>query len=200
MSKDGERLAQKARTREAILNGARLLLMGGEPVTVTAAAARAGISKATAYRYFADPDLLAVEAGLSVEVLPYEKVVEGHAGTRDKLRAIGLYFIDLPLEHEAAFRRFLARSLDASTRTNEKQDISRGARRVAMFETALKSSPDPIDEYTARRLVAALTAATGVEPMIALLDVVSLDRAQVRETVLETTEALLDRLLPPDVR
>ena len=60
------RTAQKARTREALLDATRSLIADGIPVTVQRAADEAGISKATAYRYFSDPSLLVAEAGLKV--------------------------------------------------------------------------------------------------------------------------------------
>ncbi|MBF9036295.1 TetR family transcriptional regulator [Rhodobacterales bacterium HKCCE2091] len=192
-----ERRAQKARTREALLAGARALLADGEAVTVTAAAARAGISKATAYRYFSDPALLAVEAGLAVEVLPYAQVVNGAVTVRDKLRAISLYIFDLSVSHEAAFRQFLARNLDAWA-ADPGPRTRRGARRVAMFERALADLPVPIDPARKAALVNGLTAATGTEAMIALLDTAETDRDTARATVLDTAEALMDRHLGPE--
>ena len=196
MPKDTERRAQKARTREAILAGARALLADGQAVTVTAAAERAGISKATAYRYFSDPAVLAAEAGLAVEVLPYETVIEGAVTLREKLRAISLYIYDLSVENEGAFRQFLARNLDAWA-TNPGVNERRGARRVAMFERALADLPEPIDPARQRLFVNALTMATGAEAMIALYDIAQADPAAARAAVADTAEALIDRHLGP---
>ncbi|WP_138473472.1 TetR family transcriptional regulator, partial [Poseidonocella sp. HB161398] len=93
------RTAQKERTRQAILDGARTLMQEGQPVTVAAAAERHGISKATAYRYFSDAAVLAAEAGLDIAVAGYEEITAGAADLRGKLRAISLYFFDLSLAH-----------------------------------------------------------------------------------------------------
>ena len=106
------RTAQKARTREALLDATRSLIADGIPVTVQRAADEAGISKATAYRYFSDPSLLVAEAGLALEVAPYEDVVAGCDTPRARALAVSLYIFDLSVAHEAAFRNFLARNLD----------------------------------------------------------------------------------------
>jgi len=180
---------KRSRTREAILAGARALMARGEPVTVAAAAAEQGISRATAYRYFSDPQVLASEAGLAVEVLDYASIVEGADGARARTLAVSLYIFDLSLAHEAAFRQFLARNLDAWL--SEGPRDRRGARRVEMFRRALAGAG--LNPAREARLVAALTAATGTEAMIALIDIARVDPDVARETVAEIAEALLDR-------
>src|ERR1700704_5927639 len=49
---NGGRLAQKRRTREALIVAARQLVASGDAPTVEAAAGGASISRTTAYRYF----------------------------------------------------------------------------------------------------------------------------------------------------
>src|SRR4051794_23867782 len=57
---DTGRSAQKRRTRDALVAAARQELAGGRPVTVESAATAAGVSRTTAYRYFANHrDLIA---------------------------------------------------------------------------------------------------------------------------------------------
>lgn len=181
--------SKRSRTREAILAGARALMARGEAVTVAAAAAEQGISRATAYRYFSDPQVLASEAGLAVEVLPYETIVAGAEGPRARILAISLYIFDLSVAHEAAFRQFLARNLDAWVAEGPRD--RRGARRVEMFRRALDDAGlAPADR---KRLVTALTAATGTEAMIALYDIAQVDPGPARAAVAEIAEALLDR-------
>jgi AcrR family transcriptional regulator len=189
-----ERRAQKSRTREAILAAARELLAEGQAVTLNAAARRAGVSRATAYRYFSDPSVLAAEAGLALEVRSYETITRGCAGTRERLVAIAIYFFDLALEHEVEFRAFLSRWLDA-WRPAE-QTVSRGARRVAMFERALDEGPERLAPAQREALVRSLTVNTGTEAMIALLDVARADREAARQCVAETAVVLIDRYLP----
>jgi len=191
----GERRAQKSRTREALLAAARRLIERGAPVTVPATAAEAGISKATAYRYFSDASVLAAEAGLALAARPYEEIVAEAVGARARTRAVALHFFDLALAHEAAFRRFLARSLDAWSA--DYGAPPRGARRPEMFRRALAGERVRLGEARLERLVAALTAASGAEAMIALRDVAGTTPEAGRAAVAETVEALLDRHLGP---
>jgi AcrR family transcriptional regulator len=195
--KSTERTAQKARTREALLAAAREILAEGGAPTVTSAAARAGISKATAYRYFSDPAELVAEAGLAVAVLPYEEVVAGAGTTRERLRAISAYIFDLSVAHEAGFRQFLARNLDAWL-ADPQPRTRRGARRVQMFDRALDDHATAIAPETRRQLVLSLSTATGSEAMIALFDVAEVDPETARRTVLDICDALIDRHLGPD--
>lgn len=180
---------KRSRTREAILAGARRLMARGEAVTVSAAAAEEGISRATAYRYFSDPQVLASEAGLAVEVLPFDEVVKDQTGPRARTLAVSRYIFDLSVNHEAAFRQFLARNLDAWLAEGPRD--RRGARRVEMFDLALSDAS--LDKAARRRLVTALTAATGSEAMIALHDIARVDTDTARAAVIEIAEALLDR-------
>ncbi|WP_186399101.1 TetR/AcrR family transcriptional regulator [Stappia sp. P2PMeth1] len=195
MTATRERISQKSRTREAILAGARALIERGEPVTVTAAAAESGISKATAYRYFSDPAVLAAEAGLAVEVRDYAEIVQGCDTPRAKVLAVSLYMFDLALAHEPAFRQFLARSLDCWLAEGGTKAPLRGARRVAMFEAALAGHRPALPADRLALLVGALSAATGTEAMIALTDVARLSPDMARQALREMTEAILDRFL-----
>jgi AcrR family transcriptional regulator len=190
-----ERHAQKARTREALLAGARALLAEGGTVSVTAAARRAGISKATAYRYFSDPAVLAAEAGLAVQVKPYDEIVAGATTPRARVHAVSLYILNLSLAHEAAFRQFLARSLDAIAADADAPTGRRGARRVEMFRRALAPERQRLGPEAHDRLVRALSTATGTEAMIALLDVAGTDRDGAETAVGDMTDAVLDRFL-----
>lgn len=191
------RTAQKDRTRKALLDGARQLMQQGKPVTVAAAGEVHGISKATAYRYFSDPAMLVAEAGLDLEVQSYEAVTAGATGLRDRLRRISLYFFDLALENEAGFRKFVGLTLMAWTPDEATRPARRGARRVAMYQQALRDDAEGLAPDQQDRLIRALSSATGTEAMIALLDIVGVDRAQARETVGDVADAVLDRFLAP---
>lgn len=189
---------QKQRTREAILDGARVLMARGEPVSVAAAAAVHGVSRATAYRYFPDIRTLTVEAGLAAFVPAYEDVVAGAATTRERLMAIHRAMIALALEHEPAFRQFLAHTVEAP-----EDRRSRGARRINYFEQALKQGDAPLAERDRKRLVASLGAVSGIETVIALADVAGLARVRIGEIAAGMAAAILDSfpgLDGPDLR
>ncbi|WP_127557880.1 TetR/AcrR family transcriptional regulator [Nioella ostreopsis] len=189
------RTSQKERTRRAILDGARQLLSEGAPVTVAAAAERHGVSKATAYRYFSDPDILVSEAMLDIEVKSYEDITRNANSLRERLLAINLYFLDLALENEMGFRQFLGRTLTVSASGTDK--VRRGARRISMYRQALADDDGGLSRTDQDALVRALAPATGIEAMTALLDVAGAEPEQAREAVSTMTLAILDRLLGP---
>lgn len=185
-----ERVEQKNRTREALLAGARTLMERGESMSVAGAAREAGVSKATAYRYFPDPATMAAEAGLAVRIAPYQEIVAGIDDLHERLVALTLSLFDLASDNEAAFRQFLARGLDGWLAG---QPTRRGARRVALYERALDEAAEAGEEVPAavrRPLVLALSAATGAEALIGLVDVAGASRAEARASV-ETTARML---------
>ncbi|MDH2327984.1 TetR/AcrR family transcriptional regulator [Cereibacter sp. SYSU M97828] len=184
-----QREEQKTRTRRSLVEAARRLLGRGEPLTIASAARECGISKASAYRYYSDPALLAAEAGLEVKMAPYEEIVAGADTTRDRLVAICLYNFDLAIANEAAFRAYLSLNLQAPP-----SDIPRrGARRIAAFLRALDAEGLPPEQ--ARRIAAALGTATGIEAMIALVDVAGCPAPKARGIVREMAEAICERML-----
>ncbi len=190
MSDRTERTNQKQRTRDAILDGARRLMRQGEPVTVAAAAAEHGISRATAYRYFSDPQALALEAGLATLVPPYEEVIAGTTDLRARLAAITAAMIRLTLENEAAFRQYLSHAMTATEGSG-----SRGARRVGYMTRALSELPHDLSSAQASDLVASLATVAGIEGLVALSDVAGQDRASAERLMREIADAILTRHL-----
>ncbi|WP_123642608.1 TetR/AcrR family transcriptional regulator [Histidinibacterium lentulum] len=188
-----ERTSQKQRTRDAILDGARQLMSRGEEVTIVAAAAEHGISRATAYRYFSDAHALTLEAGLATLVPPYETLVEGTTDVHARLMAICQGLVRLTLENETTFRQYLASAVVAT------EDIGkRGARRVAYMERALHDLPHGLPRRQQKELVALLCVATGIEAVIALLDVARVPREDVPRLLAVSAETILSRFLHPD--
>ncbi|MCC5987459.1 MAG: TetR family transcriptional regulator [Pararhodobacter sp.] len=192
MSDTTERTSQKQRTRDAILDGARRLLARGEAVTVAAAAAEHRISRATAYRYFSDPQALTLEAGLATLVPPYEEVTAGTTDLRSRLSAITAAMIRLTLENETAFRQYLSHAVTAPGGTR-----TRGARRVAYMKRALRDMPHDLAPARQADLVASLSTVAGVEGLISLTDVAGRDTATAARLMGEIADAILTRHLGP---
>lgn len=191
MTKSQNRSAQQERTRQAILDGARKLLFEGKTVTVAAAAAANGVSKATSYRYFSDPSVLVAEAVLDVAVKTYEDIVADAQDLQGKLKVICLYYLDLALENEAGFRQFMAAAM---TQWKAGSTVSaRGGRRVKMFRRALSEHDAELTSEQSDTLVCALSAVTGIEAMIALIDVAGATPKQARKTVAFMADAIVDR-------
>src|SRR6476620_9873020 len=107
------RTAQKARTRNALIDAARALIAIGVTPTVEDAAAHAAISRTTAYRYFPNQRDLLVAAYPETELRsllgahPPEDVV-------DRLDLVVRAYVDLTIEHEAANRAALRLSLEVN--------------------------------------------------------------------------------------
>ena len=186
-----ERKNQKARTRAALLEAARELAADGAEITVQTVADRAGISRATAYRYFSDPGFLAVEAALDVKVRATEELLEGVEDVRARVHAITDYYRDFGREHEPAFRKFFAKVMDMWT--PDGSDRVRGARRIPALEMALEPVRESLSDADFRDLVMMLTSsATGFEQHIALADVCGLDRVEADRIARKVVDAILD--------
>jgi AcrR family transcriptional regulator len=192
MAKSPNRSAQRDRTRQAIIDGAKKLMHEGKSVTVASAAAVNGVSKATSYRYFSDPSVLIAETALDVFMKPYEEVVSGADGLQEKLRLICLYFFDQALANESGFRQFLAAAMTAWASNNAA--TTRGGRRIKMFRRALSEHETELTNEQTETLVRALSAATGIEAMLALTDVADATPKQAREAVAFMVDAIVDRM------
>lgn len=197
MHLDSGRSNQKRRTRQALLAAARRVMERGEPVTVLAAANEAGISKATAYRYFSASDALTLEAILDAQVASPEAIVGGAEDVRERVLRVQRYLFRLTRESETKFRLFLARALDAWVASGGQISTEiRGGRRLPMYEFALS----PVRSRMSRRdfefLVLSLSAASGMESYLALKDVCRVDDARADHIGASNIEAILDRLLP----
>jgi len=191
------RTHQKARTRKALLVAARALMERGEPVTVLAAAQEAGISKATAYRYFSASDPLILEATLDAKVLTPEEIVGDAHDVRERVLRVQRYLFRLTRESETQFRLFLARALDDwVARGGAISPQIRAGRRLPMYEHALAPVRSRMKRRDFEFLVLSLSAASGMESYLALKDVCRVDDAMADRIGASTIEAILDRLLP----
>ena len=197
MDLDIGRTNQKARTRKDLLAAARALMERGEPVTVIAAANEAGISKATAYRYFSTSDPLILEATLDGNVLTPEEVIGDATDVRERVLRVQRYLFRLTRESQTQFRLFLARALDDwVARGGENDPQIRGGRRLPMYEHALAPVSAQMKPREFEFLVVSLSAASGMESYLALKDVCRVDDAMADKVAASTIEAILDRFLP----
>lgn len=190
-----ERKAQKLKTRQKMLAAARALAEEGQEVTVTAAAQRAGISKATAYRYFSDPAVLASEAVLDIAVSDAEELLEGVADLRRRVHIVTDYYRDFGRDREPTFRKFLGHLM--ADWTPEGPNRQRGARRIPALRLALEPVRAAMTPADFNDLVMALAGCgTGFEQHVALNDVCGLNRAEADRIARMVVDAILDRYLP----
>ena len=185
---------QKNRTREALLAAARELMSEGENVTLAKVAERARTGRATVYRYFSDPGVLALDATLDLEVTPTSKLLEGLDDVSSRVHAVARYYLDFSREHEAYFRQFLAESLKASLQEGTVK--MRGARRVPAFSEALSPVRGSLKPQDFEDLTLRLAMTTGMEQFIILEDILRVDQKTGYQLQEGLVDALLDRYLP----
>ena len=185
---DKGRAAQKLRTRQALMDTAVELVKAGRRPSVSAVADQAGVSRATAYRYFPSQDLMLSEA-----------MIRAAAGTApDTLMPVGTLMADpanvaaaitrqagqFSLDHEERLRTALRLSLDPQS------GYQRPGRRGRWIDDILAAADDRLDPPARARLSAALHLVLGIDPIIALTDIAGLDRAEALD-VLEWVAATL---------
>ncbi|MFD0523426.1 TetR/AcrR family transcriptional regulator [Paractinoplanes durhamensis] len=181
------RAGQKSRTRLALVAAARALLDAGLTPKVEEAAAHAGISRSTAYRYFPNQRslLLAAHPSISPEtLLPTDPSTD----PRVRLDAVITEFTSYNVAWEPQLRTSLRLSLEpAAERTALRQGRAIGW--IAEALTPLRDTHPGIDIH---RLAVAIRSATGIETLIWLTDVAGYTREQAADTVRANAHALLD--------
>lgn len=204
MRLDTGRTSQKARTRQALLAAARRVMERGEPVTVVAAAGEAGISKATAYRYFPTSETLILEAALDAKVATPEEIVGEAQDVRERVLRVQRYLFKLTRDSERQFRLYLSQALQTSvTDGGQASREIRGGRRLPMYEHALAPVRASMPRKDFEFLILSLSAASGMESYLALKDVCRVDDAMADRIAASNIEAILDKFLPapePHVR
>ena len=181
------RSRQKARTEAAMVAAARALLGEGVLPTVEQAAERAGISRATAYRYFKNQRLLiaAVHPDIRLSLLPPDP-------PRDAVERATLVAAEIMrrvLENETELRAMLRVALEPHD--DEPELPLRKGRRIIWFEDALSPLQTVLGANDHRRLVLATAAAVGIEPFVWLTDMARVSRQEAVEVAVSTVEALV---------
>ena len=169
------RINQKRRTRAALVSAAVELVDAGQVPTIPEVADHAGISRATAYRYFSSQEGLLIEAVLEQALPEIEEVVSGWSAADDVEARIG-QLVEVVLrtvvEHETTFRAMLG----ASLQLDSTEDPARGGRRLRWIREAIAPAAGELSEAEIEDLVATLTPFFGIEALVAYCDVAGLDR------------------------
>jgi AcrR family transcriptional regulator len=182
------RTRQKSVTRNALIGATRALIAEGLTPTVEAAAAQAGISRTTAYRYFSNQRAILIAAHPEID----RKSLLGANPPRDpesRLGAVLDEFFRITLETEPQLRMALRLSLDRASAPND-NSLRRG-RAVAWIEDALGPLLGQLSKQELRRLALAIRSAAGIESLVWLTDVGQLSRAQAVEIMRWSALALL---------
>lgn len=183
------RTRQKARTRAALVSAARDLLAEGTTPTVEQAADRAGISRTTAYRYFANQRALLVATYPEIEA----SSLLGDAPPVDpaeRLEIVTERIASQLLEHEPELRAQLRLALD-SPGDKTALPLRRG-RAIMWLEDALAPLRETMSEPEVRRLVLAIRATLGIEPLVWLTDVAGLSREEAVDLMRSSARTLAE--------
>lgn len=188
------RTQQKRRTRDQLLAAAWRLMESGDTPRVEDAAEAAGISRTTAYRYFASQgELLAAafpetaRASMLPDPAPAQPL--------DRVAAVAAAVVDRIAETEHPQRAMLRLSLGDTP-----HDLPlRQGRVIPWFEEALDPLRERLGDDGVHRLAVALRSVCGIETRVWLSDIAGLDAEALRALQLWMTDALVHRALevPP---
>ncbi|HEX2042648.1 MAG TPA: TetR/AcrR family transcriptional regulator [Acidimicrobiales bacterium] len=184
--KESSRRAQRDWTASAILAAAEGLMAHGATPSVSDAAEAAGVSRATAYRYFPTQGALlyglvrraiAGSATRSIEAPPNDVSARASEVARSLAGDVR--------DHEHQFRALLWQMLGnwlAGRRGEVTEELPRGGR-IAPIEAAMEPLRDRFAEDEVLRLVQALSMLIGIEGWVVLRDMWHLDDAAAIETL-----------------
>jgi AcrR family transcriptional regulator len=192
-SEDAER-GPRARTGRLMLDTAIRLMQGGATPSVSEVAEAAGVSRATAYRYFPSQASL-VQAVVDEALGP---ILTWQSPSRDAGRRVG-ELIDTALPRidafEATFKAALKLSLEQWSRRQagtlgEEPRLARGHRRELLAQ-AIEPLDGRLTASEFERLAQALSLVFGVEALVVLKDIWGLDAEATRQVVRWAAAALV---------
>ena len=183
------RTSQKARTRDALIAGARQLLARGVTPTLEAAAAEASVGRTTAYRYFPNSRALLAATHPEIEM----DSLLGVDPPEDPLARLEIVAESLTrwiLEHEPEYRAQLRLALEGEPPGGESLPLRVG-RRIAWIEDALAPLRGRMPGRELRRLVYGIGATLGIEALVWLTDMAKLSREEATEVMRSNARTLL---------
>ena len=172
----------KERTLRLLREAARELLRTGGPLTVPAAAELAGVSRATAYRYFPNNDAVVLHATMSLADNPLNDADwassaatspgELSARAADVVRATAAWAFD----HETELRTMLRLSLEPE---REHEKPRRGlTNRGRWIADLLEGLPSDVPPHARERLAKALIPLFGSDAVVWTTDMAESSREE----------------------
>jgi AcrR family transcriptional regulator len=197
----GPKHGPRARTGRLMLETAIRLMQAGATPSVSEVAEAAGVSRATAYRYFPSQAALVgavVDEGLG-PILSWTSASQDPARRVAELIGTGLPRIEA---FEATFKAALKLSLDqwAKSRAGtlgEEPEFKRG-HRIDLLKDALSPLKGKLKPKKFNRLAQALSLVFGVEVLTVLKDIWGLDGQETQSVAQWTASALVRAALEED--
>jgi AcrR family transcriptional regulator len=192
--KSGELRGPRARTRKLMLDTTVRLMQAGITPSVTDVAEEAGVSRATAYRYFASQAALvhaAVDEGLGPILRWQSKSTDAEERVADLLAS------SMPriAKFEATFKAALKLSLEQWARRQAgslgPEPRFRRGHRIEILQKAISPLRDRLSEDEFLRLAKALSLIYGLELVIVLRDIWGLSKGETEEIAQWAARALV---------
>lgn len=183
------RASQKARTHDAIIAAARLLVSDGPMPTIEQAAGAAGVSRATAYRYFPTQRSLvtALYAWIDAPSLLSDDVGDD---VEERLAVAADRFLAMVSDNAGTLREMFRLSLERDGHDREDLVLRRG-RRIRWIGDALDPMRSRLSPSAFKRLVHAIGASIGIESFVWLTEVAGMSKDDAIRTMRWSASALL---------
>jgi len=184
----------RARTQRLMLQTATELMQQGHTPSVNEVAEEAGVSRATAYRYF--PSQLALVQSVVNEVLgPITNWQPTYEGAEERLTDLLTHSLPLIDEFEATFRAALKLYLEQWANSQHSADgtaekFKRG-HRLKMLNDAVSPLKGVLGDAELERLIGGLSALFGIETIVVLKDINGMDSSHTRNTIIWAAQALV---------
>jgi AcrR family transcriptional regulator len=188
----------KARMWRLLLNEAGAMLCEGETPSVAEVAVRAGVSRATAYRYFPSRSKL-INAVVEDSLGPVlRRVASTNPDGRERIRELFAQTFPRFKEYEPQFRAALQLSLDHAARERAgrlAEEPYRRGHRIKILTHAAAPLKHRLGKRRFDRLVRALSLIYGIEGYVVLRDIWGSDDREIRAIASWVADALVDTAL-----
>lgn len=198
VSVGSEAKGASARTRRLMLNTAIDLMQRGETPSVSAAAEAAGVSRATAYRYFPSQSALihsVVDEALG-PILNWESdLPDAEDRVDDLLRSSAERILEFESTFKAAVKLSLEQwALDRAGTLGGEPPFKRG-HRVDLLQKAIEPLRGRLGKARFSRLAKALSLTYGLEVLLVLKDIWGLDPAEMQDVACWAARSLVQASL-----
>lgn len=193
------RVAQKRRTRKAIIAAAGELLAQGKTPSINEVAAAADVSRRTIYMYFPTMDQLLIDATLgSMTQNTIEAALQSVQDSRDAAHRVEVMTRAVQKDFAATEqqgRTLLRLTVDVPPGKRPPNQPLRGYRRIEWIERALEPLRSKVDKKRFERLVSALAMVVGWESLIVARDIRALSLEEGEEVSAWAARVLVNATL-----
>lgn len=177
-----------------MLETASRLMQSGVTPSVNEVSEEAGVSRATAYRYFPSQAAL-VQAVVNEGLGPILEWESSFEGAEDRIASLFDFSLPRIEAFEATFRAALKLSLEQwadrqAGNLDKKEEFVRG-HRIQLLEAAIEPLRDVLKKEEFERLLASLSLIFGIESILVLKDINGLKTERAHEIIAWAAQALV---------